>query len=127
MKRILFFFGCVALAALLWFPTQAQTNPSPTPPQEVPIYLRNNSLRFRSLALVVYYPESSQADSWYWSQGAVYLPFTSKKLTVGVGTRIYGVPQNELDDFVKDEGRLPDRKPLLEVTAADAGKTFDLE
>ncbi len=106
---------CLSLSAVGLGQTE-----NPQPLQQVKITFRNNSIVFRKVTLVTYFPIEPGNST----EGKVLAPYSSITKTYPVGTKVY-LANGKQVEVVMSGKRLED-KPFLTVTAEDEGKTFNI-
>lgn len=117
-KSLIAFAVIVSLGYV--FTCQAQKNTWTDKPEQVTIYLKNNSILPKKVTLISYQP----GETGNGTSGFVLMPFASRKYTFTKGTKIYLAKQKQVDT-VMGGGRLND-EPFLIVKQEDHGKSFKI-
>jgi hypothetical protein len=99
---------------------QAQRNTWVDKPNQVTIYLKNNSILPKKVTLISYQPgETTNGTS-----GFVLMPFATRKYTFTLGTKIYLAKQKQVDT-VMGGGKLNDA-PFLIIKQENDGKKINI-
>ncbi len=117
-KSLIAFAVIVSLGYV--FTYQAQKNTWTDKPDQVTIYLKNNSILPKKVTLISYQP----GETGNGTSGFVLMPFASRKYTFTKGTKLYLAKQKQVDT-VMGGGRLSD-EPFLIVKQEDDGKSFKI-
>lgn len=89
--------------------------------QEVKVRFRNNSIAFRKVTIITYFPTEWAGNS---TEGLVLAPYFSTVKKYAVGTKIY-LANKEQVDIVMSGNKLSGT-PFMVVKAEDEGKTFNI-
>lgn len=89
--------------------------------QKVKIRFRNNSIVFRKVTIVTYFPIDLGGNS---TEGMVLMPYSSTTKIYKVGTKIYLANSTQVDTVMN--GKKLGGTPFLVVKAEDEGKTFNI-
>ena len=87
---------------------------------EIAIRFRNNSIRFRKVALITYKPGESGNSTTIFTVA----PYTVTNRTFVVGTRVYIADDRQVD--VVMSGKPLTDKPFITVRKEDRGKLFNI-
>ena len=112
-------FSAVVLLLVL-LTTQNQAVAQDTQKKEITVKFQNNSIIFRKVTLVSYYPSGSGNST----EGMVLAPYFSVSKTFEEGTKIYFASNKQID--VVMSGKKIEDKPFLIIKLEDAGKTFKI-
>ncbi len=88
--------------------------------QNVKIRFRNNSIIFRKVTIITYFP----IEAGNGTEGLVLAPYFSTVKKYAVGTRIYLANSKQVDIVMS--GKSLEGIPFLVVKAEDEGKTFNI-
>ncbi len=99
---------------------QAQKSTWTDKPNQVTIYLKNNSILPKKITLISYQP----GETGNGTSGFLLMPFASRKYTFTKGTKIYVAKQKQVDT-VMGGGKLND-EPFLILKHEDDGKSFKI-
>jgi hypothetical protein len=88
--------------------------------QNVQIRFRNNSIIFRKVTIITYFPIEAGNST----EGLVLAPYFSTVKKYAVGTKIYLADKKQVG-IVMSGNRL-EGQPFLVVKAEDEGKTFNI-
>lgn len=88
--------------------------------QEIAIRLRNNSIRFRKVALITYKPGESGNSTTIFTMA----PYTVTSRNFVIGTRVYIADDRQVD--VVMSGKPLTDKPFITVRKDDRGKLFNI-
>lgn len=103
---------------------EAKPVPVPAPRREetdVALHFRNNTLRFRKVALVSYAPgETGNGTSIF-----TLAPYASTRRRFPAGTRIYFADGGQVDQVMGGKS-INAQKPFLVVQREDQGETYDI-
>ncbi len=99
---------------------EAQKNTWTDKPDQVTIYLKNNSILPKKISVISYQP----TENGNGTSGLFLMPFASHKYTFTAGTKIYLASPKQIDT-VMGGSRLND-EPFLILKKEDDGKSFKI-
>jgi hypothetical protein len=89
-------------------------------PQNVKVRFRNNSIAFRKVTIITYFPTEAGNST----EGLVLAPYFSTVKKYAVGTKIYFADKKQVGIVMS--GDKLNGTPFMVVKAEDEGKTFNI-
>lgn len=89
--------------------------------QNVKVRFRNNSIAFRKITIITYFPTEWAGNS---TEGLVLAPYFSTVKKYAVGTKIYFADKKQVGIVMS--GNKLNETPFMVIKAEDEGKTFNI-